>query len=368
MNFDYRTVNLGSLGVVTTDDITQRRTTRESGSFQSGGKIITAIRIGDEVAEPTARFWESLLARFNISRSVFKFFTVEEVLQRIAQQETDPMIRICLERNDNGSARILAVTGTNKPILYYDDLAEIVAEYGHQDLKYSNGIVTTTHDPVVPSEFNIGGDKFKNKFVLHAPIDGYGQPNFFLSMLRLICSNGAVGYAESFRTTLKLGSGSDNVAFMLRRALDSFTNDEGYAIMRQRFEAAINSYASVREQQDLYRLLLGLQGLPELQKTEEDDPLKLGAKILGAYEKLTGSPYEMYARDPSVMSTKRQSALPVKASVYDLFNFATEVATHKVQEFAARKLQAWLGSMLSNDYDLEGSGDQYSEFRPIHMK
>ena len=40
------------------------------------------------------------------------------------------------------------------------------------------------------------------------------------------------------------------------RALDGFRSDEGYAALRQRFEAAAKSWASVYEAQSLYRLLV----------------------------------------------------------------------------------------------------------------
>jgi hypothetical protein len=57
------------------------------------------------------------------------------------------------------------------------------------------------------------------------------------------------------------------------------------------------------------------------------------------------------------LSVKRQWTLPTKAKVYDLLNFASEVATHHADEYGARSSQAWLGSLISGEYDLENSAD-----------
>jgi hypothetical protein len=49
------------------------------------------------------------------------------------------------------------------------------------------------HAPRYNPTFQIARDGFQNKFVLDTPIDGYGRPAVYLSMLRLICANGLVG-------------------------------------------------------------------------------------------------------------------------------------------------------------------------------
>jgi hypothetical protein len=47
---------------------------------------------------------------------------------------------------------------------------------------YVDGIVESTHVPRVGSgSFQIAGDEFSNRFLLAAPIDGYGLPNVYLS-------------------------------------------------------------------------------------------------------------------------------------------------------------------------------------------
>src|SRR5438445_155010 len=94
-------------------------------------------------------------------------------------------------------------------------------------------------------------------------LDGYGRPSVYLSLLRLVCSNGAVGYSPAFRSELSVGRGDDGVAFALTRVLDGFNNEDGYAALRQRFESAAKSWASVNEAQKLYKLLARLHGRGE---------------------------------------------------------------------------------------------------------
>ena len=85
----------------------------------------------------------------------------------------------------------------------------------------------------------MSGDSFQNKFIIETPIDGYGRPSVYLSMLRLICSNGMVGYSPTFRSELATGKGENGVSFVLERVLEGFNNEDGYAALRQRFESAI---------------------------------------------------------------------------------------------------------------------------------
>lgn len=386
--FEYRTLPLNKvqLDLVKMEDLSpeERQTAQGSDYLFHGGKMIRSVLIDGDPITPTGRFWASLYSRFNLNKAFFKFFDHQEVFDRIVERETNSRIRVTIEQDVvTGDKRLLAATGTNKPVLVYDDLMDVLQQFRLEGkVGYNNGVITTTHTPRIgASEFKIGGDQFSNKFVLHAPIDGYGQPNFFLSLLRWVCSNGMVGWANAFKTTLQLGSGQDNVRYTLARALEGFTNDEGFAVMRDRFETAQNSWASLREQQALYKMLVRLQNDPILRKGTGLDAIESGplarfsreewmanpGSILKAFEGMTGNPFEIYFRDPNLMSHKRQRALPVECRVYDLINFATEIATHHVSEGGARTLQAWVGEMLSNEYDLEDSCDRFEEFRDLFV-
>lgn len=383
--FDYKTVNIGDIQLETVEfrdlDEAQRQFLTASGGalLVHGGTRVKSVIIDGQPYTPTGRFWESLYSRFGLNNSFFKYFTHNELFKRVSERGGSvSKIRITTETSNEGSM-LLAATSPTKPVVVYDDLLEILQSFGNGDensVKYHNGVVVSTHSPRIgDSPFEISGDKFSNKFELHCPVDGYGSPSVYLSLLRWICSNGAVGFANAFKTSLTLGSGSDDVKFALERALSAFANDEGYAMMRSRFEMASQSWASVREQQELYKLLLNLQSDKVLQNTVKDwkrasaDDLSIGVTntLLKAYDRCTGNPHDIYRFEPQLMSDKKQRTLPVSCRVYDMINFATELATHHVSEEGSRQLQAWVGHMITNDFDLEGSADTFQNWKDLFL-
>jgi len=68
------------------------------------------------------------------------------------------------------------------------------------------------------------------------------------------------------------------------------------------------------------------------------------------------------------LSSKRQRALPVKCSTYDLINFATEVATHYANGDGARKLNGWVGDMIANEFDMENTMDENKDFTDTFLR
>lgn len=381
--FDYKTVRVKDIqlevAVPKETDEAVRYALRDTGGTMPvhGGKMVTKVLIDGEPFMPTGRFWTSLYARFGLNTAFFKFFEHAEVFGRISEVDKNDRVRIAIERNHNtGDSRLLAATGLNKPVVIYDDLLDVLQKFQTQQsgIRYHNGTVVSTHTPRIgQSQFQIGGDKFSNKYELHCPVDGYGGPEVYLSLLRWVCSNGAVAFAKSFKTSLSIGSGTDDTRYAIQRALDSFTNDEGYSVLRGKFELAAHSWASIREHQDLYRVILGLQNDPVLCETIKDwgkvnqDDMTVGPAnaLMKAYDRFLGDPFKIYNNDPNLMSQKRQRTLPMSCKVYDMFNFATELATHHVSEKGARQLQAWVGGMLSADYDLEESAGQFDNFRDL---
>jgi hypothetical protein len=357
---------------------------------KSGKRKVAAVRVHDEPLKPTERFWTSLYARYGFNGSFFKYFRHDEVFDRISQVETD-RVRICIERDDDsGENRLLAVSSPTKPVVLHDDLMGTLDRYQGHGVSYADGVVESTHTPRVGSNtFSVCGDDFSNRFVISVPIDGYGQPNIYLSLLRHICTNGAIGYAKAFRSSLALGKGNDDVVFSIVRALDGFGNDEGFAALRQRFEAAGQSWASVYEAQGLYKHLaklqyhkriggdgaaaLGESHLPEHGNSATDS---LGSRslddtnspLLTAFHRMTGDISHLYGlANPDALSVKRQKTLPVACKVYELLNFVSEVATHHADEYGSRSSQAWLGSLISGEYDLENSCESYGDFKDFFI-
>lgn len=357
---------------------------------KTGKKKVKKVLVQDEPLEPTDRFWTSLYARYGFNSAFFKYFDHSEVFERISKVEKNDRMRLCIERDEKNEGTLLGVSNPTKPIVVYDELMELLGRYHGHEVTYHNGIVESTHTPRSgANQFMVGGDEFANRFLMATPIDGYGGPNIYLSLLRLICQNGVVGYTKSFRAGLALGKGDDDVGPTLTRALDGFNNDEGYAALRQRLESATTSWASVYETTNLYKLLTRLHGTnmiddmggvtPEgarnirnLMHSPTDGKVEgiegVGSMLLLAFHRMTGDTSKLYGlANLDALSMKRQRTLPVKCTVYDAINFATEVASHYATPAGARQLQGWIGGLITEEYDMEGTKDKFGDFADFHI-
>lgn len=366
---------------------------------KSGKSVVDHIMVRDEPLQASERFWTSLFSRFHINKAFFKYYDYAEVFDRISSVESSDRIRVCVERRDIGDGksvnRLLAVTNPKSVIVPYDDLMDMLETSGHEGISYNDGMIESMHRPRVGAvELNVLGDAFNNRFVLDTPVDGYGSPNVYLSLLRKICTNGIIAMSKSFRSSVSLGKGDDNVAFALTRVLDQFSNDEGYACLRQRIEAAGNSWASVNEALILYKTLVKLhgqedhEGNPVISRTPDlstaylsrlvdvpdaSSPMGevedvIGSPVIAAYHAMTGDTSRLYGlANLDALSNKRQRTLPVKCTVYDMINFATEVATHYATPSAARSLNAFVGTLISAEYDMEGTCEKFKDFADFHI-
>jgi hypothetical protein len=315
------------------------------------------MEIDGQPVKPTDRFWRSFFIRFGISDSVFRYFDPAEVFERISEQAPNDSLRYCLEHGGKGKSRLLAVSNPNRPVIRYGEVADLMSRHGGMDISYSEGIVTSTHVPRSGDQtFRIGGDSLKHRFVMETPIDGFSHPKVFLSFLRTVCSNGMIGYGRAFRSDISLGK---EISYCISRALESFDNGEGYAALRQRFESAQKSWASMRECVALYKCL-----------TRLNDGTALNAGFWSRdFHRMTGNLNSLYGlANLDALSQKRQRVLPARCKVYDLLNFASEMATHRATPLAGRQLQAYIGSLISDEYDMEGTAETVTDFTDFFLK
>jgi hypothetical protein len=365
------------------------------------GKV-TTLSIDGRKFHPTPRFWTSLCSTYSthgLSTKVFKLFTYQEVLQRLTDVlGGDDKARIRFAFEDKGSApgNILAITLPSKPVITYERIGDTLKRYNALTVEYGSGIVRSTHTPNHMGDFKIAGDGFAHQYVLETPIDGFGSPLIYLSLLRQVCSNGMIGYSRAFRSEISMGRGDTKNAdlmFSMERALDSFSNEEGYAALRTRFEVATQSWASIGECNRVYKVLDAM-GKRSLFLKDATDGAKLvdkmaarreavlgvtggdGAseaspsvvKIMRAYSSLTGDLCSIYGLTHlDALSRKKMQQLPAKCSMYDLLNFTTEVATHHCTDKNGRLLQAEVGNFVSNEFDLEGSKTTKEQFTDWFM-
>jgi len=299
-------------------------------------------------------------------------------------------VRYAFEDKDSAPGNILAITLPSKPIISYEKIGDTLSRYNATSVEYSTGIVRSTHTPNHMEDFKICGDGFAHQYVMETPIDGFGNPLIYLSLLRQICSNGMIGYSRAFRTEISMGRGDTKNAdlmFSMERALDSFSNEEGYAALRNRFESATTSWASISECNRVFKVLdtmgkrnmflndkaAGSQLVNQMATRreaatgiiDEETPPSI-VRIMRAYSTLTGDLCSIYGLTHlDALSRKKMQQLPAKCTMYDLLNFTTEVATHHCTEHSGRLLQAEVGNFVSNEFDLEGSKatkDQFTDW------
>jgi hypothetical protein len=329
-------------------------------------KDIRRVSLQGRPMTASKRFWKSLHRRFGFTENFFNWFSPIEVFERISQVARNDQVRWCVEHQEDGKQKILGVSNPSSSIIQYENLNQLLEQYKPEQVTYNDGVVTSRHQLKHSIDFKIAGDSFENRYQLDTPIDGFGRPAIYLSLLRLICSNGAIGFSPAFRSELSLGKGKDRGEFAIERALDSFNNDEGYAAMRQRFESATNSWASMAEAQALYKVLTKAYGVGRSSKASEDESTASPSampEITRALRKTVGDFGEIYGlANPDALSIKRQRTLPAKCRVYELLNFASEVATHHMLPSAQRPVQAFIGELISHEYDLEGTCEKFGDW------
>ena len=349
LRIEYPTVSLGELRVVANEPA-DRDDRKPAGPARR--RAVSVVARG-EPFEPSPRFWSSLFHRFGISENIFRYFRHDEVFARIVDASPDDRLRLCVERTGKRQ-RLLACSNPKRPILTHEQASGLLTKH-HGDEGgpiYHSGLLTSTHTPKSGERgFDIGPDRFHNRFVVEAPVDGFGQPRIYLSLLRQVCSNGAVGYARSFRSDVRIGN---DTAYTLDRALGQFDHDEGFAALRQRFESAQNSWASLHEAMLLRRTLA------RVGKGATEHHRRLDA-VCGDLHALYG------LANLDSLSAKRQRILPARCRVYDLINFASEVATHHAPVEERGRLQAYIGTLVSDEYDLEGTAEKVPEFKDLFV-
>lgn len=306
-----------------------------------------SVSFDGQIAAPSPRFWRSVSQKLGITPNIFKLFTPDEVFDRLAKNNGDRAITYTLEGD-----KVLAVSDND--FLPVDNVVDLIEQRGGEKISYANGVVSSTFTPRSGQRaFKIGNDEFQTRYQLRVPIDGMGNPHTFLSMLRLVCLNGMVAETPSFRTVIQ--TGREGAMFSIARFLDAYDNSRGFEVLENRVEQSQTSWASVRETEALRRTL---------------EAAGASLETLRAYEQLTGSALEVFGiASIDAISPKRRSMLPSKASVYDLINFATEFSTHHASEASQKRaISGALGSMLAQEYDLEGTKEVVTDYRDFFLR
>ena len=128
----------------------------------------------------------------------------------------------------------------------------------------------------------------------------------------------------------------------------AFSNDEGYDALRNRVVEARKTIASIHETEGL-RKAIDRSVLANASKGAIESIKDRFMAIAGDVA------LKFNVASSSAVSAKKQRLLPMSCTVYDLVNMATELTSHHRSLFAGnRAINAWVGSTISGEYDLEG--------------
>jgi hypothetical protein len=187
-----------------------------------------------------------------------------------------------------------------------------------------------------------------------------------------------VAMDKAFQSRIHIGKKDGHVSHSIVRHLQGYGNDEGYSAIRQRIASAQTSRASLFEVTDLYNKLIKVKDHLSLEAPDvehdtlirQEHGMSNRFSITRSLVDMAGDVSSLYGlASSSMVNVKKLKTLPAKCNVYDLINFATEVATHHAETAGARSLHGWVGGLISNEFDLEGTKIGYDSngFKDLHL-
>jgi hypothetical protein len=258
---------------------------------------------------------------------------------------------------------LLSCTNPTKPLLPIDEAIGLIGRYDGSAMNYADGEVSAMFDCPFPTPYTIAGESYKTQFTVKMPVDGYGLPLSYLVLLRQICVNGVIGMTKAFKTQFQLGKGEHNIAEVLDRAMQTFSAEEGFHSFKLRLETAAKSWASLHEASRLHAALGKAMHV-------DHTPVRRRVAIIEKMDDLCGDPLKFYGLTArNELSPRKARTVPVNTTMYELMTLASEVATHEVTTPKAKDhLNAWLGDAISSEYDLEGTVDEFREWKDFFVR
>lgn len=308
------------------------------------------LYLNDKKYKLSKRFWSSLNRRYNLNHIIYNYFSPEETFDRIVKAKGDHVLRLAIE-NDS---QILGLSEEKKRIIEFNECIDWLSNQNATKIHYNKGVIDATfqkdeNNPI----FQIGGDEFKHQYNVRIPVDGVGTPNFFVSLYRLICSNGMMGFNKAFATPVNLDR-VDPIS-TLERATSNFKNEEGFGKLENKLLESQSAALSLSEAKKVKNLL---------EKTE------CGSFELSKYLKLVNLNY--YGSKEVDKIGKLGHSLPCTngidiVSVYDVINFLTELSTHKAGDHERDRINGLVGQILSQDFDLPSMIEENVGFEGLFL-
>lgn len=306
----------------------------------------------------TDRFINSFAGLFGISANTFRYVEPDWLFARVASKLGKHDVQISYDHNMN----LLAMTSHGKKVLPMEQFHQILSDTKSLGYNYDNGVVRIFYDVDHNGGMIIGGEEYKKQFTLRIPMDGFGEANSSLALLRQICENGMHFHSNVLSTKIALGT-KDELVNPIINYVQNFNAKESFTALRNRLLVAITSNASLKE----YGKLLDALELGEYGRgnsgisrsfEERNEIWKMDTAIKAGLETIANNPQKKYGiASLEAMPDKQAAKIKIDCKVHDLLQFATEISTHNYGSdalmFRRRKLEPFITDYVLHQYDHE---------------
>jgi len=318
------------------------------------------IKINGIALNTTQRFWDSLCSRFGLSLSSFNLFEPNDVMHKLATSEKNPNITMVTQTTPFGNEpdfkyQLLAISGTERSSIDADHLVNICKKISPLSVEYHEGVFTCRFEPRTEMSFNVGKEKLISRFVLETPVDGYGKPNIWLGFLvdgeKIVLR----GMNKKYQSGINFGKDGKPQDTLLR-IIESFSNEDGYMVLKDNILKADNSWTSVGEIVAFIKFIWGLTladfARHHIKSFRQTDETRLKMDIIRSLSDKTGDLRTIYGvTDLDNLSDRKQRSMPTKVSAYEFLKFMSKQTDILIPP-AKRKLQLLIGAALAREYDL----------------
>ena len=316
--------------------------------IKSKEAYIDSITIDDKTYNGTPSLSRSIVNVLGTDQTIYRHFSGDELVGKLRRDNS--MVQLITEERGGGNYAVALVPHKTN-LITHTEAREVMSSLGGQviEKKYADGNYMLLH--VEPSSITIDGQEFKTGRSLTIDDAWVRPPEVQALFIRQVCSNGAIVSREvSEAGQIQIGNDRNG---SLDKAVRSYQLTDAIKWMVPALAQAYATPASGDEVHHLESLLHSSR--LEMMMNGDDQQLRQpraakskSSRFLNSIRDYTGTARE-HAQRPtwSSVSTAVRMITPTNASLGNLFDMATELATHHartrgehvaLQEFTNRLL------------------------------
>lgn len=285
-------------------------------------------------------FVNSMSKAFGFNPNFFKYFSPEEIFERLIYQNGDKHFFLTFDEKEKVALSVLNSDKLFLPASYTINMIEkhklFINSFYHQGIYYAEMLLREDGN-----DFSVGDSIFESRILICYAVDGSCSTMVYPGFSKKGSNTLIYIMDKSFSTELvinKVRSGHSFADFLNSHNLYPFS------VARQCFINALTVPASVNECLNMLKML----------SSSLKDDLAVH-KLNDSFEQYIGDPCEYYG----ITSLKKikpniRHMLPVRCSVMDIILYAAELASHSTLKMVNFfEIYKHIGKLMSTSYDLE---------------